>query len=177
MDAPDDRSYARAPQIADLARICHALNEAGARYVLIGGFAVIAHGASRTTQALDLLIDDSPDNVARVTQALGILADNAARDVAPDDVHRYTVVRVADEIVVDLLGRACGVTYADAIPDAERMDIGGVLVPVASKRTLMLTKDTARPTDRADREYLQALLHEEGGRLRSTRPARDRFHI
>jgi len=44
----------RAPEPEDLARICRALNEAGARYVLIGGFAVLAHGAGRFTKAIDL---------------------------------------------------------------------------------------------------------------------------
>ena len=43
-DEDDDRS-ARAPEPEDVVRICRALNEAGARYLLIGGFAVIAHGA------------------------------------------------------------------------------------------------------------------------------------
>ncbi len=161
MDGPDDRSHARAPRVDDLARICRALNDAGARYVLIGGFAVIAHGAGRTTQDVDLLVDDSPENVGRVTQALSILADRAAADVAPDDVRNFTVVRIADEIVVDLMGRACGVTYADAIADAETFEIGGVDVPVASKRTLIRTKDTVRPSDRADRDYLQARLEED----------------
>ena len=160
MDGSGDRSYARAPRIDDLARICGALNAAGARYVLIGGFAVIAHGAGRTTQDVDLLIDDAPDNVARVTEAPSILSDRAALDVAPDDVRRYTVVRIADEIVVDLMGRACGVTYADAIADAETFQIGGIDVPVASKRTLIRTKDTVRASDRADCEYLRARLDE-----------------
>ena len=54
MDDPDDGPYARAPRIADLARICGALNGAGARYLLIGGFALIAHGAGRTTQDIDI---------------------------------------------------------------------------------------------------------------------------
>jgi hypothetical protein len=48
--ARDDDSSARAPEPEDLARICRALNEAGARYVLIGGFALIAHGAGRSTK-------------------------------------------------------------------------------------------------------------------------------
>lgn len=37
----------RAPTLEDVQRIC--LDEAGARYVLIGGFAVILHGGERTT--------------------------------------------------------------------------------------------------------------------------------
>jgi hypothetical protein len=38
VDDQDDDSYARAPEPQDLVRICRALNDAGARYVLIGGF-------------------------------------------------------------------------------------------------------------------------------------------
>ena len=61
----------------DLVRVCRALNEARARYVLIGGFAVVAHGGGRFTKDIDFLVDDDPANVARVTAALGVLADNA----------------------------------------------------------------------------------------------------
>ena len=60
MDDPHDGPYAREPQIEDLARICHALNDAGARYVLIGGFAVIARGGTRTTKDIDLLGERRP---------------------------------------------------------------------------------------------------------------------
>ena len=100
MDDTHDGPYAREPQIEDLVRICRALNEAGARYILIGGFAVIAHGGARTTKDIDLLVDASPENVARVKRALPILEDHAVDEVVDTDVARYTVVRVADEIVV-----------------------------------------------------------------------------
>src|SRR2546426_216040 len=45
-----------------LVRIYRALNDAGARYLLIGGFAVMAHGAGRFTKDIDLLVDDAPAN-------------------------------------------------------------------------------------------------------------------
>jgi predicted nucleotidyltransferase len=73
VDDRDDDSYARAPEPEDLARLCRALNEAGARYVLIGGFAVVAHGASRFTKDVDLLVDDAPENIARIKTALRVL--------------------------------------------------------------------------------------------------------
>ena len=123
MDDAHDGPYAREPQVEDVARICRALNDAGARYILIGGFAVIAHGGARTTKDIDLLVDASPDNIARVKEALRILEDRAVDEVADTDVARYAVVRVADEIVVDLMARACGIEYADAIRDAERLTI------------------------------------------------------
>ena len=41
------------------------------------------------------------------------LEDRAVDQVADTDVDRYAVVRVADEMVVDLMARACGIEYAD----------------------------------------------------------------
>jgi hypothetical protein len=156
-DSNDDR-YSRAPEPENVIRICRALNEAEARYLLIGGFAVIAHGAGRFTKVIDLLIDDAPENVARVKKALAVLADNAAADVADDDVRRHVVVRVADEVIVDLMGLACGVSYAEAAADAETLERDGVPIALASPRTLIRTKDTVRPQDVLDRALLEGVL-------------------
>ena len=160
MDDPHDGPYAREPQLEDLARLGRSLNAHHVRYVLIGGFAVIAHGGARTTKDIDLLVDADPENVARVRQALQILEDRAVNEVADDDVARYSVVRVADEVVVDLLAAACGVEYEEARRDAISLDFAGVPIPVASPRTLLRTKNTIRPSDAADRQFLQALIDE-----------------
>lgn len=158
MDDAHDGSYAREPQIEDLIRLARALNANHVKYILIGGFAVIAHGGARTTKDIDLLVDAGPDNIKRLRVALQILEDKAVDDVADDDVARYSVVRVADEIVVDLMAKACGVDYADAIRDAQQLDFDGVPIRIASPATLIRTKNTLRPSDAADRQFLQALL-------------------
>jgi hypothetical protein len=160
MDDPDAGAYSREPQLDDLARLGRALNAHHVRYVLIGGFAVIAHGGTRTTKDIDLLIDPAPENVARVRDALQVLEDKAVNEVRDDDVARYAVVRVADEVVVDLLAAACGVEYEEARRDAITLDFAGVPMPVASPRTLLRTKNTIRPSDAADRQFLQALIDE-----------------
>lgn len=126
--------------------------------MLIGGFAVIAHGASRFTKDLDLLVDDDPENVARVKRGMAVLADNAAADVSDTDVRDHTVVRIADEIIVDLMGRACGLTYSDVAADSETIRLDDVDVPIASPATLIRTKDTYREQDKLDRAFLEALL-------------------
>ncbi len=164
MDDADDGAYSRAPEPEDVVRICRALNEAGARYVLIGGFAVIAHGAGRFTKDIDLLVDDTPENIARVKQGLSVLADNAAAGIADSDVREYVVVRVADEVMVDLMGRACGIAYADIVGDSEELEVGGVMLKVASPRSLIRTKDTKRPQDAIDRAFLEGLIRERDGR-------------
>lgn len=53
MDDRRDAAHARAAEPQDLVRLCTALNQAGARYVLIGGFAVLAHNAGRFTKDID----------------------------------------------------------------------------------------------------------------------------
>lgn len=158
MDDGDDREYSRQPRPEDLSKICAALNREGARYILIGGFAVIARGLERPTKDIDFLIDSSEDNVERIKRALAVLPDNAAREVQADEVERYDVIRVADEVVVDLMAKACGVTWQDAAVDSEILELDGVDIPIAGIATLIRTKQTVRPHDAADREFLERLL-------------------
>lgn len=162
MDDPDDRGYSRAPELEDLLALCQALNAAAVRYVLIGGFAVILHGFVRATKDIDLLIDASPENVRRLKRAMAVLPDNAIAMIADDEVEKYQVVRIADEIVVDLLKLACGVDYARAsMGDIEIITVEGTSIPVASKKLLIETKQTIRPSDAADVQFLRLRIDAE----------------
>jgi len=162
MDDGSDGALSRAPELEDLLALCRALNREGVRYLLIGGFAVILHGFVRTTKDIDLLVDPSDENVEAIKRALTLLPDNAASQIDSADVRRYTVVRVADEIVVDLMASACGVTYDEAIRlDIERRQVDEVTIPVAGKRLLIRMKDTVRPSDRMDVGFLQLRLEAE----------------
>lgn len=155
MDDADDRGYSRAPRLEDLLRVCQALNREGARYVLIGGFAVVLHGFVRATKGVDFLVDASDDNIRRIQRALAVLPDRAVEMIEADEVRRYTVVRIADEIVVDLLREACGVDYDEASSGIELREVEGVAIPVASKELLIRLKQTLRPSDQADIEFLR----------------------
>jgi len=79
VDQEPDVPEVRPPTLEDVRRICGSLDTAGARYVLIGGFAVILRGGERTTKDIDLLVDPSPENVDRLKRALAVLEDGAAR--------------------------------------------------------------------------------------------------
>ena len=162
MDEQANVPEVRPPTVEDLRRLCRALAGAQARYVLIGGFAVIMHGGERTTKDIDLLVDPAPENVARLKQALSTLEDDAARDISPEDFQKYKVVRVADEVMVDLLSAACGVTWEQAHGSAETRNLDGVPVVVADPATLIRTKQTPRPSDAADRAWLEALSASDG---------------
>jgi predicted nucleotidyltransferase len=73
---PEDAALeSREPTVEDLRDLCRALNERGARYVVIGGFAIRAAGYNRRTMDVDLLIADDRDNQVRVFDALATLPD------------------------------------------------------------------------------------------------------
>lgn len=162
MDDQDDREYSRAPELEDLLALCKALNAEGVLYALIGGFAVILHGFVRATKDIDLLIDASPENIQRLKRAMAFLPDNAIALIADDEVEKYQVVRIADEIVVDLLKAACGVDYARAADGGiEIKTVDGVPIAVARKEVLIETKQTIRPSDAADVQFLRLRIAAE----------------
>jgi hypothetical protein len=149
---------ARPAGLDDLIGLCRSLNREGARYVVIGGMAIIQAGFVRATQDIDLLVEVTPDNLARVRRALMDLPDGAVRDMRDGDLERYAVVRVADEIVVDLMKSACGIEYQEASTQVDRVNLQAVEVPFANAKLLWRTKQTVRDKDRQDRVFLAQLL-------------------
>ena len=148
----------RPPTRDDLLLICRSLNGHGAQYLVLGGFAIIAQGFTRATEDIDLLIEGSSANLEKVRVALQVLPDKAVREVTDEDLREFIVVRVADEVVVDLMLRACGVSFAEAESEIEYREIGGVNIPFASARLLWRTKQTHREKDELDLHFLKTKL-------------------
>lgn len=140
-----------------LVRVCSLLNRHGARYVIVGGHACILHGLVRTTEDVDLLVEDNDDNFARVIAALSELEDGAARELTVADLRDNVVVKVADEVEVDISKSAWKVSFADALADIEQVVIDGVTIPYAGLHTLIRTKETYRDVDRTDLARLRQL--------------------
>jgi hypothetical protein len=143
----------RIPTVDDLLLLCRLLNDAGALYVVIAGWAIIQHGFGRATGDIDLLVDSSQDNFARIQRAMSALPDGAIREVQPSDLDQYVVVRVCDEFVVDLMKAACGVEYADASRFISWMMVQDVKIPFANPELLLRLKQTYREKDAMDRTY------------------------
>lgn len=161
--AQDGELESREPSVEDLAELCRNLNATGARYLVIGGFAIRGAGYSRATMDVDLLIDVGQDNEARVFEALRSLPDRAVDELDPGDVAKYTVVRVADEIVVDLMKSASGIDYEEASKDLVIRRIGDVEIPFASPRLLWrMKRNTHRERDAGDLVFLRKWFEARG---------------
>lgn len=162
-ERPAENLISRPPTEADLVRLCRELNQRGAKYVVVGGLAIIAAGLPRMTTDVDLMVAVDAENEAKVFSALSTLPDNAVRELQPGELSQYTVIRVGDEILVDLMRSAGGIDYAEAAKDVVVREVDGVPIPFASPRLLWRMKAvTHRAKDAADLVFLRQWFAERG---------------
>jgi hypothetical protein len=124
---------------------------------VVGAQACILHGLVRTTEAVDVLIEESEENSGKVIAALSEMEDGAAAELTPADLKENVVVKVADEVEVDISRRAWKVSYPEAAASALTVEVEGITVPYASLDILMASKETYREQDRADLARLRDL--------------------
>ena len=146
-----------AESLGSLLQVCSLLNKHGAHYLVIGGYACILHGLVRTTEDVDILIEECEENYLRVRDALAELSDHAAKELTVQDFVDNLVLKVADVVEVDVSRRAWKVDYASAVRDAKRRTIEGIEVPFLDIPNLILSKETYREKDLADRVQLERL--------------------
>jgi hypothetical protein len=130
--------------------------------LLIGAYALLAHGYQRATVDIDLLVEATRENGERVKQALLVLPDQSAREIDPQWFTEGENIRVADEITVDLLFSPCAQTYETLKPHEEIIDLDGVPVRTVSLQGLLLTKQSQRPQDVQDSLVLRRAIASSG---------------
>lgn len=150
---------ARDATLEDLKRLIRALNEAGADYLLIGGYALAAHGHQRATRDIDILVPPTRDAGERVKRALLVLPDRVAKDIDVAWFEEGDTIRVADEFVVDVMFNACGETYESLRPYAKIVTFDdGTEMKTLELEGLLRTKQTVRGKDEADRIFITTAL-------------------
>ncbi len=159
MDAQNSSSLeSRPPTLDDLLELCRQLNKKKVKYIVIGGMAIIQHGFVRATEDIDLLIDITEENHQLLREALLYLPDKAIKEIKPGDIKNYNVIRIADEIVIDLMKSACGIFYKEASKSIIIVKIRGVKIPFASLELLWKLKQSPRGKDAIDRVFIKEKL-------------------
>jgi hypothetical protein len=122
------------------------------RFLIIGGYALAAHGHPRYTKDLDVWVWADPSNAERVVSALeefgfGGLGLTSSDFEAPD-----VVVQLGREPQrIDILTFATGLEFDEAYSHRVLVDVGGLLTPFISVDDLRTNKlATGRLRDRAD---------------------------
>lgn len=131
----------------------------GVQYVLVGGHAVRLNGFVRATEDIDILLPSSLENGRRVIKALNFLASSQELDPAWFEVPSGDPenIRVADDLLIDLLFAANGQSYEDLQPHVRVIEVDGVQVRTLDIEGLLKTKTDYRDKDRIDREALERL--------------------
>jgi len=87
-----------------------------------------------------------------------VLADRSARDLAPEWFEEGEGIRLADEIVVDLVFRTCGETFETLRPFEITIDLDGVPLRTVTLEGLLRTKQSGRERDVSDRRIIEQAL-------------------
>jgi len=167
MDFEQPTGVTHPPDEDDLVRLARELNRLGVRYVVIGGFAINRLGSNRATEDIDLLIARDLANQRLVKQALEILPQKAIIELGDEDIAQWVVVRVSDDILVDLMTEACGVSFDEAKDGIEIETLQGEPIPFAGPELMLKLKRGFREKDQLDRSFVQYVI-EERKKRRST---------
>ena len=153
-----EEQFCRPATLADLMHLIASLNAKGAQYILIGVYALYAHGIHLATEDIDILVPANREAAKPIIQALMLLPDKTATEIDPEWFEEGENIRLADEFVVDLILSTCQQTYDTLIKYTEILELDGVPITTLSIEGLLLTKQSMRDKDVRDRKSLELIL-------------------
>jgi predicted nucleotidyltransferase len=135
--------------------------DAGADFVLVGGYAVAFHGHSRLTKDIDVLVRPTRDNAPKVFAGLRSFgAPLGSLNVTENDLADYAgVVQFgAPPNRIDILTQISGVSYDEALVGSLEFDLDGRKITVIGLEALLKNKRAAgRDQDLIDVRALERL--------------------
>ncbi len=140
-----------------------ALSAEKVKFLLVGAYALAAHGYPRATVDLDIWVEPSPENADALLRALANfgapLGELTRQDIETEETEFQ--IGVAPRRI-DILTAASGLRFEVAFRNSVSLRIGGIEVRVLSIEDLICNKRaTGRTKDLADVEALEALKDSE----------------
>jgi hypothetical protein len=144
----------------DYKDILQALSDENVRFILVGAYALAAHGYPRATMDIDIWILPSPDNADAVLRALRRFGA-ALQTLTKEDLQidgTIFQIGVAPRRI-DIITAASGLQFEPAYQNSIPTNIEGIEVRILSINDLILNKKaTGRTKDLADAETLESML-------------------
>lgn len=137
-----------------------ALNDSGAEFLLVGAYALAAHGCPRATGDIDFWVRADAENARRVYAALNAFGAPMYQVTIEDFATPGIVfqIGVAPQRI-DILTTISGVQFEDAWKNRLTVEIEGISVTVLGLQDLLLNKQsTGREKDAADIPLIKRLL-------------------
>jgi hypothetical protein len=144
----------------DYRDILSAFSEENVEYLVVGAYAVAAHGLPRATGDIDLFVRPTPENAKRVWNALLDFGAPIERVDIADFSREGTILQIG--VVprrIDVITAIEAVTFDEAWRGRVDLELDGLRLPVIGLNELLKNKRAVgRPQDKADAERLQALM-------------------
>lgn len=138
-----------------------ALADTAAEFVIVGRHAVAFHGHPRATKDLDVLVRANRQNAERVYRALAAFGAPLSQfEVGEADFVTYDGVLQmgVPPLRIDILNRADGITFDDAIADGAGFELEGRKIPVIGRPALLKNKKAAVSCSGLDNKAVVAIL-------------------
>jgi hypothetical protein len=143
----------------DYRDILHALSDENVRFILVGAYALAAHGYPRATMDIDIWVMPSPDNAEAVLRALrgfGVPLHNLTKEDLEEDGTIFQIGVAPRRI--DIITAASGIEFEHTYQNSVVVNIDGIDVHIPSIDDLIINKKaTGRTKDLADVEALELL--------------------
>jgi hypothetical protein len=142
----------------DFAEMLSALSAEGVEYLVVGAYALAAHGLPRATGDLDIWVRPTTENAERVLRALRSFGAPLL-DLTREDLLRTDTVFQIGVVPgrIDLLTGVTGVGFEEAWASRISVIVEGRQVPVIGFEELLRNKEaTGRPQDLADAAWLRS---------------------
>jgi predicted nucleotidyltransferase len=133
-------------------------NAHGVEYLVVGGYALAAHGRPRYTGDIDLWIRATNDNAARVLAALADFGFASVNITLTDLTQADNVIQLGyPPRRIDLLTSIDGVAFEACYSRRHNVAIDGIDLPIIGLADFKTNKRaTGRTQDRADLEALDS---------------------
>ncbi len=140
----------------DFKEFAESLNASEVEYLVVGGYALAAHGHPRYTGDIDFWVSDSPDNIGRLLQALRDFGFGSL-GLTASDFTADTVIQLGQPPRrIDLLTGIDGVEFTACWRRRETLQLDGVTLSFIGLDDFKANKRAAgRLKDLADLEALE----------------------
>ena len=147
----------------DYKEMLQCLADEDVKFLLVGAYALAAHGYPRATMDIDIWVMPSPENAEAVLRALrrfgAPVGELTLDDLQADDT--VFQIGVAPRRI-DIITGASGLRFGDALSHSIKIEIEGIEVRVLSIDDLIRNKRASgRTRDLADIEALESLRDSE----------------
>ena len=147
----------------DYRDMLHALSDEKVRFILVGAYALAAHGYPRATMDIDIWVMPSPQNADAVLRALrrfGAPLHNLTKEDLQKDETIFQIGVAPRRI--DIITAASGLQFEETYRGSISLNIEGIEVHIPSIDDLIRTKRASgRTKDLADAEALESLKNSD----------------